>query len=62
MLAVVQKGILDAKIKKYADQEEMLENNTKRLFTILPGQHTESLLSKLGGGAAITSPLSTTKM
>ena len=46
---MVQKGIMDAKIKKLSDWEEILEENLKRVFTILHGQCTESLLAKIGG-------------
>ena len=43
-----QKGILDAKIKKFVDREEMMEDNLKRVFKILHGQCTESLLENMG--------------
>ena len=36
-LPVVQKGILDAKINKYVDREEIIEEKLKREFTILQG-------------------------
>ena len=48
-LNMAQKGILDTKIKKFVDREEIKEENLKRAFTILHGNCTERLLSKLGG-------------
>ena len=48
-LTMVQKGILDAKIKKLSDREEILEENLKRSFTILHGKCTEIPLVKFGG-------------
>ena len=44
---MVQKGILDAKIKKFVDREEILEENLKRASTILHGQCNDSLLAKM---------------
>ena len=49
VLNTAQKGILNAKIKKYVDKKEILEENLKRAFTIIHGQCTESILAKLGG-------------
>ena len=48
-LTMVQKLILDAKIKKTVGREEILENNLKRAFTIIHGQCTDILLTNLGG-------------
>ena len=48
-LNMVQNGIMDNKINKSVDREEILEENLKRAFTILHGQCTESLLAKMGG-------------
>ena len=48
-LTMVQKGVLDTKIKKYVDREEIMEEKLKRAFKILHGNCTESLLAKLGG-------------
>ena len=48
-LTMVQKGIVDTKMKKYIDREEMLEENLKRAFIILRGQCTERFFSNLGG-------------
>ena len=50
-LTMVQKGILDAKIRKFVDREKILGENPKRAFTILHGQCTEGILTKLGGGS-----------
>ena len=36
-LTVVQKGILDTKMKKLSDREEILEENLKRAFAIIHG-------------------------
>ena len=48
-LTMVQKGILDAKIKKLFDREEILEENLKSSFTILHGKCTEIPLVNFGG-------------
>ena len=45
-LNMVQKGILDAKIK-IVDREEILEENLKRTFTTFHIQQTEILLTKM---------------
>ena len=47
-LTMVQKGILDAKIRKFIDREKILGENPKRAFTILHGQCTDSLLVESG--------------
>ena len=47
-LTMVQKVIMDAKINKFVDRDEILEENLKRTFTILHGQCTDSLLAKSG--------------
>ena len=46
---MVQKLILDTKINKFVDRKEMMEENLKRVFTILHVKFTESVLAKLGG-------------
>ena len=48
-LTIFQKGTLDVKTNVFFDREEILENNPKRVFTILHGQCTESLLNSMGG-------------
>ena len=48
-LTMFQKGIIDTKIKKFVDRDEIKEENLKRAFTILHGKCTESLLDKLEG-------------
>ena len=48
-LTMVQKLILDTKINKFVDRKEMMEENLKRVFTILHVKFTESVLAKLGG-------------
>ena len=40
---------MDVKIKKFFGIEEILEENLKRVFTILHGQYIRSLLAKLEG-------------
>ena len=40
---------MDVKIKKFFGIEEILEENLKRVFTILYGKFTESILAKKGG-------------
>ena len=47
-LTMVQKGILYAKIKN-CRQRGNVERESEKVFTILHGQCTEILLTKLGG-------------
>ena len=48
-LTMAQKGILDDKIKKFVDREEILDENLKKAFEILHGQCTEMILANMGG-------------
>ena len=48
-LTKAQNRILEPKIKKFDDREEMMEDKLKIVFTILHGRFTESLLAKIGG-------------
>ena len=47
-LTMVQKEILGAKIDKFVDREKIMEDNLKRVFTILNVQCTSILLDTLG--------------
>ena len=49
-LPMAQKGILDDKIKKLVDREEITEDNPKRAFKTLYGQCTESIFANMGVG------------
>ena len=46
---MVQKGIMDAKINKFVDREEIMGENLTILFRILHWQCTEILVTNLGG-------------